>query len=67
MTASQRADSLPLSPAPASAPAARRAPYATPRLEALGAWRALTLQQTIPIGPGGFLLGPTTGGFRALD
>ncbi|MFW6202577.1 MAG: hypothetical protein ACOC8B_08360 [Gemmatimonadota bacterium] len=25
-----------------------------PRLEPLGAWRALTLQQSVPIGPGGY-------------
>lgn len=36
-----------------------RAPYTAPRLESLGRWRALTLQQSIPIGPGGFLLGST--------
>lgn len=29
-----------------------RLPYAPPRLEPLGAWSALTLQQSIPIGPG---------------
>lgn len=32
--------------------------YQSPRLEHLGRWRALTLQQTVPIGPGGFLLDP---------
>jgi hypothetical protein len=29
-----------------------RAPYTPPRLERLGEWSALTLQQSIPIGPG---------------
>lgn len=29
-----------------------RAPYTPPALEALGTWRALTLQQSVPIGPG---------------
>lgn len=28
-----------------------RAPYATPKLERLGAWSALTLQQSVPIFP----------------
>jgi hypothetical protein len=28
-----------------------RAVYEPPRLEALGPWRALTLQQSIPLGP----------------
>jgi len=32
-----------------------RLPYTPPTLEALGPWSARTLQQTIPIGPGGFL------------
>lgn len=31
-----------------------RAWYATPRLEALGGWSMMTLQQSIPVGPGGF-------------
>lgn len=30
---------------------AARAPYAPPRLERLGAWSALTLQQSVPIFP----------------
>ena len=34
--------------------AACRRPYTPPRLERLGAWRALTLQQSVPIGPGGY-------------
>lgn len=34
-------------------PARRR--YIPPTLEALGAWSALTLQQSVPIGPGGGL------------
>jgi hypothetical protein len=29
-----------------------RRPYTPPRLECLGEWSALTLQQSIPIGPG---------------
>jgi hypothetical protein len=29
-----------------------RRPYTPPRLERLGEWSALTLQQSIPIGPG---------------
>jgi hypothetical protein len=29
--------------------------YEAPRLERLGAWSALTLQQSIPIGPGTML------------
>jgi hypothetical protein len=29
-----------------------RCPYTPPRLERLGEWSALTLQQSIPIGPG---------------
>jgi len=40
--------------------AAVRAPYEPPVLEALGAWSALTLQQSVPIGnrhPAGFLIG----------
>jgi hypothetical protein len=32
----------------------RRAPYERPELEHLGSWSALTLQQSVPIGPGGF-------------
>jgi hypothetical protein len=28
--------------------------FESPRLERLGTWSALTLQQSIPIGPGGF-------------
>jgi hypothetical protein len=35
-------------------PHPRRAPYHAPMLEPLGRWTALTLQQSIPIGPGGF-------------
>jgi hypothetical protein len=31
--------------------AAERLPYSPPALEPLGPWRALTLQQSIPIGP----------------
>ena len=32
-----------------------RRPYVAPALEQLGEWSALTLQQTVPIGPGAFL------------
>jgi hypothetical protein len=39
---------------PSSGPAISRRPWHPPALEHLGAWRALTLQQSIPIGPGGF-------------
>jgi len=35
-----------------------------PVLERLGPWRALTLQQSIPIGPGNSFLGPRTNGER---
>lgn len=31
-----------------------RAAYVAPRLERLGAWKALTLQQSVPIGPGSY-------------
>jgi hypothetical protein len=41
-----------------SAPAAERLPYTPPALERLGEWSALTLQQSVPIGPGGFLFDP---------
>lgn len=34
-----------------TARAASRAPYSQPTLERLGAWSALTLQQSIPIFP----------------
>lgn len=37
---------------PAAPEQTLRRPYAPPRLEPLGAWSALTLQQTVPIGPG---------------
>lgn len=42
----------------AGEPGPRRRPYTMPALECLGAWRALTLQQSVPIGmfempPGG--------------
>ena len=40
---------------PGESGASVRAPFTPPRLEALGPWRALTLQQSIPIGPGGSL------------
>jgi hypothetical protein len=43
-----------------AAPAAERLPYTPPTLERLGEWSALTLQQSIPIGPGGFLFDPDT-------
>jgi hypothetical protein len=36
-----------------------RQPYAPPVLEHLGEWKALTLQQSVPIGPGAFLSGFT--------
>ncbi len=34
-----------------NARAEARAPYTAPRLERLGTWSALTLQQTVPIFP----------------
>ena len=37
------------------APSLTRRPYAPPDLEALGRWSALTLQQSVPIGPGGLI------------
>jgi hypothetical protein len=40
----------PADAAPHTEPRARR-PYPPPRLEPLGAWSALTLQQSIPIFP----------------
>lgn len=40
---------------PASPAHPSRRPYVAPALEHLGAWSALTLQQTVPIGPGAFL------------
>jgi hypothetical protein len=46
-------DPLPSTRAVVDASAAR-ALYAPPRLEALGVWSALTLQQSIGIGPGDF-------------
>jgi hypothetical protein len=45
----------------APAPAGERRPYTPPALERLGEWSALTLQQSVPIGPGGFLFDPETG------
>ncbi|HEX7051069.1 MAG TPA: hypothetical protein VF188_12750 [Longimicrobiales bacterium] len=36
---------------PRAAPGTLRAPYAPPVLERLGVWRALTLQQSVPISP----------------
>ncbi len=41
-------------PATANPPRQVRAPrpFEAPRLERLGTWSALTLQQSIPIGPG---------------
>ena len=33
-----------------------RAPYSPPQLESLGRWSALTLQQSVPIGPNSLLL-----------
>jgi len=36
----------------------RREPWHTPILEPLGTWRAVTLQQSIPIGPGSAMLMP---------
>ena len=42
----------PISPDLMSTPTHRvpaRAPYVPPALEALGAWSALTLQQTVPV------------------
>ena len=35
----------------AATEAPARAPYTSPRLERLGSWRALTLQQSVPIFP----------------
>lgn len=34
-----------------ASPSGGRAPYTPPRLDRLGAWSALTLQQSIPIFP----------------
>jgi hypothetical protein len=51
----------PHTPAPPAAGAdspAERLPYTPPTLERLGEWSALTLQQSIPIGPGGFRFDP---------
>jgi hypothetical protein len=45
----------PVTPEPDS-PA--RESYVPPALEHLGAWNALTLQQSVPIGPGAFLSHP---------
>ena len=56
MASRQRADSLPHTPA--TSPATQRAQYFTPRLEALGAWQTLTLQQSIPFGPGFLRIDP---------
>jgi hypothetical protein len=38
-------------PAGVATDAPARAPYTSPRLERLGSWRALTLQQSVPIFP----------------
>lgn len=43
---------------PAAAKVCAPDTYHPPRLERLGSWSALTLQQTVPIGPGGFLIDP---------
>ena len=51
MAGSQVTPSRPTAPITESAPP-ERAPYEAPRLEAHGAWSALTLQQSIPIGVG---------------
>ncbi|HZS59838.1 MAG TPA: hypothetical protein VFA43_11255 [Gemmatimonadaceae bacterium] len=40
-----------MSPRPCETGPAPRAPYQPPVIEMLGAWGALTLQQSIPIGP----------------
>ncbi|HEX7051161.1 MAG TPA: hypothetical protein VF188_13215 [Longimicrobiales bacterium] len=53
LPAERRGSPIPL-PGGAQAAAPTRAPYVPPRLEALGAWSALTLQQSVPIGPGNF-------------
>ncbi len=45
-------------PCPCGTERRGRLPYQAPRLEALGPWKALTLQQTVPIGPGAFLVDP---------
>jgi hypothetical protein len=37
---------------PATPEASTRRPYTPPRLERLGEWSALTLQQSIGVGPG---------------
>jgi len=50
----KRNETLPAEPLREQAPArpeTDRLPYASPRLERLGAWRALTLQQSVPIFP----------------
>lgn len=46
-------------------PGEARAPYTPPALERLGRWSVLTLQQTIPVGPGGSLF-PLIGGTDRL-
>ncbi|GAA5511968.1 hypothetical protein Dcar01_00682 [Deinococcus carri] len=49
---------LPESPQPdiqSAAPAPLRAPYTPPRVQDLGAWEAVTLAYSLPIGPGGYL------------
>lgn len=37
-----------------------RRPYAAPRIESLGAWSALTLTLSVPVGPGGMVYGGPT-------
>lgn len=48
----------PDAPSIPSRPSVGRAAYTAPCLVPLGAWRALTLQQSIPIGPGNAGLAP---------
>jgi hypothetical protein len=43
---------------PTTTTSSERAQYTAPRLESLGAWQALTLQQSIPIGPGSLRMEP---------
>ena len=50
-----RLDSAPVASSPSTAPAPRPA-YAPPQLTALGPWKAVTLQISVPIGPGALRL-----------
>ena len=50
-----RPDPAPVPSAPSTA-AEPRLPYAPPQLTALGPWKAVTLQISVPIGPGSLRL-----------